>query len=102
MDRMNRDSTKSSYFDIFNGSVIELQNDESENDRLVLLSPETVAALAHLERTEIQNSSQLRMSEQAIFQLNNLFRAYFAHHIEGMQRNRNKSGKVFSAMGKSK
>jgi DNA repair protein RecO (recombination protein O) len=98
-DGDNGDSDYTRYFDIDKGEVIAIPSSDIENDQLQKLSPETHASLKHLGRSDIKNAANLRLSPNACFALDNLFRAYFSTHIEGMQQHRIKSGKVFSAMG---
>jgi len=100
---MNLDSEDGNpnYFDIDKGEVVRINSSSDiQSDKLQKLSPETLASLKHLERSDIKNSANLRLSPNANYALGNLFRAYFSVHIEGMQQHRSKSGKVFSAINK--
>src|SRR5207302_1748189 len=95
------DPASSSYFDIDAGEEIEIHGAYSAQSQMLhKLTPEMLAALRHLSRTEVQHVSNLRLSENARHGLANLFRSYFHAHIEGMQQHKPKSGKVFSAMKK--
>ena len=60
------------------------------------LSPESLAALRHIERSGIASAGSLRLSPNARHALESLFRSYFSMHIEGMQQNRSKRQGVFS------
>ncbi|MDP4218878.1 MAG: DNA repair protein RecO [Bacteroidota bacterium] len=89
------------YFDIESGEVIHLENSSGfHSERIHKITPEVLAVLKHIERNGITGASSLRVSEVARHILDGLFRSYLAMHIEGMQHNRTKSSKVFSAMGK--
>lgn len=89
------------YFDIESGEVITLETSaDMHSERMHELSPEALAALRHIERSGVASAGSLRLSPNAKHALESLFRSYFSMHIEGMQQNRSKSGKVFSAMGK--
>jgi DNA repair protein RecO (recombination protein O) len=105
------------YFDIESGEVISRRGEalprppagqampdpyEMHSEKMHKLSPETLAALRHIERSGITNTGSLRLSPNARHALETLFRSYFNMHIEGMQHSRSKSGKVFSAMGNPK
>jgi DNA repair protein RecO (recombination protein O) len=89
------------YFDIETGEVITLETStDMHSERMHILSPEALAALRHIERAGIASAGSLRLSPNARHVLESLFRAYLGKHVEGMQQNRSKSGKVFLAMGK--
>jgi len=101
IDDDTADADVTRYFDIEKGEVIEVHSSSNaHSERLQKLTPETFASLKHLSRCDIKNSSSLRLSANARYVLDSLFRAYFSVHIEGMQHHKSKSGKVFSAMGK--
>jgi DNA repair protein RecO (recombination protein O) len=98
---MNLDSEdeKPNYFDIDKGELIEFHpSSDWQSDRLLHVTPEALASLKHLDRASIAAAANLRLSDNCRFILENLFRTYFSTHIEGMQRGRIKSGKVFAAM----
>ncbi len=97
----NKGLNSQQYFDIEKGEVITLETSTNmHSEKMHKLSPESLAALRHIERSGITNTGSLRLSPTARHALENLFRSYFNIHIEGMQHSRSKSGKVFSAMGK--
>lgn len=86
------------FFDIEAGTVLEVDTASHEHsDRYVALSGEMIGLLKHLNSS---SSVNLRISPQARHGFDTLFRAYFATHLEGMQRNRTKSERVFGAMKK--
>ena len=94
-------SSSAHYFDIEKGEVIDIdRSSEIQSERLHKLSPEVLGSLRHIGRAAIANAASLRLSANTCHALESLFGSYFSAHIEGMQQNRGKSGKVFSAMGK--
>jgi DNA repair protein RecO (recombination protein O) len=99
--KLDSEDENPNYFDIEKGEVVRINSStDAQSERLQKLTPEALASLKHIERSDIKNSANLRLSPNAIYALGNLFRSYFSVHIEGMQNYKNKSGKVFSAMGK--
>lgn len=94
------DASAQQYFDIETGEVIALDSPNMYSEKLHKLSPESLAALRHIDRTGISDCGNLRLSPNARHALESLFRSYFSMHVEGMQHSRSKSGKVFSAIGK--
>ena len=100
--QLNQESTGASgswYFDIEKGEVVDIQSSsDMHSERLQRLTPEVLGSLRHLERAGITSAASLKLSPQARHTLDQLFRSYFNIHIEGMQQNRSKSGRVFSAI----
>ncbi len=100
--RLNQDAkaeTGSWYFDIEKGEVVEIQSSsDMHSEKLQRLTPEVLGSFRHLERAGVSTAASLKLSPNARHILEQLFRSYFATHIEGMQQNRSKSGKVFSAI----
>ncbi|MEP7236074.1 MAG: DNA repair protein RecO [Ignavibacteriota bacterium] len=101
LESRSTNASRVHYFDVERGEVIEMDgNARGESERLHKLSPESLACLQHIGRSTISAGTNLRVSAGARHTLENLFRSYFAFHIEGMQHNRSRSGRVFSAIGK--
>jgi len=101
LEGSGEDPSFTKYFDIEKGEVTQVERASNiESEQLLKLSPEVLASLRHIGRETIANAASLRLSSGTRHTLETLFRAYFNLHIEGMQHNKPKSGKVFSAMGK--
>ncbi len=69
-----------------------LRNDE------VLVLPESLEALRGLETGSLEIAASIRLSQRAIDNLMEIFRAYFAEHVAGLTSRSLKSGRVFSAL----
>jgi DNA repair protein RecO (recombination protein O) len=93
------DPKKNYYFDTERGEIFQMEHSANgSSGKFHSLSPEALASLRHLEQSGVQRAVNLWLSENACHDLDALFRAYFAVHIEGMQQHKTKSGRVFSAM----
>lgn len=87
------------FFDVEHGEIIELDGGSREySDRFVALSREMIGAITYLNNNVLAASASLRLTAEARRGLDALFRSYFSMHLEGMQRNRTKSERVFGAM----
>ena len=90
-----------SYFDAERGEFF-LRDGSSIPDggRFIAVSPQLAASLKYLTSHSIEEAGSLRLNDASKYGLEALFRAYFNFHIEGMQTNRTKAGKVFSSMNR--
>lgn len=64
----------------------------------IVVSPEAREALFYLDSASIEKAKALRLTEGAQTNLTELFRAFFAEHIPGLDQRSLKSGKVFSGL----
>lgn len=62
------------------------------------VTPEAREALFYLENANLEKASRLRLSERAKANLTEIFRAYFAEHIPGINQKALKSSRVFSGL----
>jgi DNA repair protein RecO len=86
------------FFDCETGELFSAANSEAISHRYILLTPQMMASLEYLNTHPIAEAGVLRIIEHSKKGLESLFRAYFSIHIEGMQANRMKAGKVFAAL----
>ncbi len=86
------------YFDADRGEIICTDGLVPISERLILISAGLLTSLRYLQHNPIEKAPSLRLSEEAKNDLRHLFRIFFATHLEGMQQNRTKAGRVFSAL----
>jgi len=86
------------FFDCESGEMFAANNSAASSNRYVLMTPQMMGSLEYLNTHPVNDASVLRMTEQSKKGLDALFRSYFSIHIEGMQANRTKAGKVFAAL----
>ena len=68
------------------------------SQRFIAMSPQMLGSIKFLKTHSMSEAANLRMNESSKRGLESLFRAYFGFHIEGMQQNRTKAGRVFASM----
>ncbi|MBS1904219.1 MAG: DNA repair protein RecO [Bacteroidetes bacterium] len=94
------------FFDTEIGDIIELDGGGSSGheypQRYVPLTREIIGAVKYLNANPLEHAAALRLSPSARIGLDTLFRTYFGNHLEGMQRGRAKSERVFGAMKNGK
>ncbi len=86
-------------FDATSGAVLERSSPVGDgHDTYIPITGEIVAALRYLTKSAPGEAGSLRLSENACYQLERIFRAYFTIHFEGMHNRSSRSARVFAEM----